>query len=158
CNWIETCPTWRLAPRARLFGTHCVSYEKWFPQREPVTCLSRCYSESLNPTSKSLVRVGETISHMRRNVSQTIALAELVAMSGMSRSNYIRMFEAAMGTSPINYLIGLRIDEASRLLRSTDRSITDIAFDVGFSDSNYFSRQFRKAHDQSPREYRKLYR
>ncbi|MEM6691819.1 MAG: helix-turn-helix domain-containing protein [Planctomycetota bacterium] len=125
---------------------------------ELITFLARCYGQSRNPTSKSLVRVGETISHMRRDVSQSIALEELVAISGMSRTNYIRMFEAAMGTSPINYLIGLRIDEASRLLRSTDRSITDIAFDVGFSDSNYFSRQFRKAHGQSPREYRKLYR
>lgn len=125
---------------------------------ELVTFLARCYGETRNPTSKSLIRVGETISHMRRDVSQAIALEELVTISGMSRTNYIRMFEAAMGTSPINYLIGLRIEEASRLLRSTNRSITEIAFDVGFSDSNYFSRQFRKTLGQSPREYRKRYR
>lgn len=125
---------------------------------ELVTFLSRCYGEARNPSSKSLIRVGETIAHMRRDLSQTIALEELVTISGMSRSNYIRMFEAAMGTSPINYLIGLRIAEASRLLRSTDHSITDIAFDVGFGDSNYFSRQFRKTHGQSPREYRKRHR
>lgn len=125
---------------------------------ELVTFHSRCYSATRNPTSKSLIRVGETISHMRRNVAHVIALEELVSISGMSRTNYIRMFEATMGTSPINYLIGLRIEEASRLLRSTDRSITDVAFDVGFSDSNYFSRQFRKARGQSPREYRKRHR
>lgn len=125
---------------------------------ELVTFLSRCYSETRNPTSKSLIRVGETISHMRSNIAETITLEELVSISGMSRTNYIRMFESAVGTSPINYLIGLRIEEASRLLRSTDRSITDIAFDVGFSDSNYFSRQFRKTHGQSPREYRKRHR
>ncbi len=125
---------------------------------ELVTFLSRCYSETRNPTSKTLIRVGETISYMTRNVAQPITLEELVTISGMSRTNYIRMFEASMGASPINYLIGLRIDEASRLLRSTDRSITDIAFEVGFSDSNYFSRQFRKTRGQSPREYRKRHR
>lgn len=123
-----------------------------------VTFLSRCYSKTRNPSSKTLIRIGETISHMRRNLDHAIALEGLVNISGMSRTNYIRVFEATMGTSPINYLIGLRIEEASRLLRSTDRSITDIAFDVGFSDSNYLSRQFRKTHGQSPREYRKRHR
>ena len=95
---------------------------------------------------------------MRRNVAQAISLEELVTISGMSRTNYIRMFESAMGTPPIKYLIELRIEEAGRLLRSTDLSITDIALDVGFSDSNYFSRRFRKTHGQSPREYRKRHR
>jgi len=125
---------------------------------ELVTFHSRCYSETRNPSSKALIRIGETISHMRQNVAQAISLEELVTISDMSRTNYIRMFEATMGTSPINYLIGLRIEEASRLLRSTDRSITDIAFEVGFSDSNYFSRRFRKSRGQSPREYRKRHR
>ncbi|QDV47730.1 HTH-type transcriptional activator RhaR [Stieleria neptunia] len=122
---------------------------------ELVTFLSRSYSETRNPTSQTLVRIGETISYMRRNIDRPITLNELVTMSGMSRTNFLRIFEAAMGTSPINYLIQLRIDEASNLLRNTDRSITDIAFTVGFSDSNYFSRQFRKVHDRSPRDYRK---
>lgn len=122
---------------------------------EIATFLSRCYSETRNPTSKALIRVGETISFMRRNFDQEISLEDLVAISGMSRTNYLRMFEATIGTSPINYLIGVRIDVASRLLRDTTRSITDIALDVGFSDSNYFSRQFRKVRGQSPRDYRK---
>ena len=125
---------------------------------ELVTFLSRCYSETRNPMSKTLIQVGETISHMSRNIAQPIALEELVSISGMSRTNFLRMFEATMGTSPINYLIRLRIAEASRLLRSTDQSVTEIAFDVGFSDSNYFSRQFRKAQGLSPRDYRKRHR
>src|SRR6056297_3242062 len=85
---------------------------------------------------------------------ELVTLQELVTMSGMSRTSFVRVFEAAMGTSPIRYLIQLRIDEASHLLRNTDLSITDIAFTVGFSDSNYFSRQFRKVHGRSPRDYR----
>ncbi len=121
---------------------------------ELVTFLSRCYGKTRNPTSQSLVRIGETISHMRRNMARPVTLQELVTMSGMSRTSFVRVFEAAMGTSPIRYLIQLRIDEASHLLRNTDLSITDIAFTVGFSDSNYFSRQFRKVHGRSPRDYR----
>ena len=86
---------------------------------------------------------------------QPVTLDELVEISGMSRRNFIRTFEETTGSSPIKYLIDLRIREASRLLRSTDKSVTDIAFDVGFADSNYFSRQFRSALGISPREYRK---
>lgn len=125
---------------------------------ELATFLSRCYNETRNPNSKTLIRIGETISHLRHNLTKPIAIDELVQISGMSRTSFMRMFEATMGTSPIRYLIGLRIEEASRLLRSTDQSITQIAFEVGFSDSNYFSRQFRNAHGHSPRDYRKRHR
>jgi AraC-like DNA-binding protein len=120
-----------------------------------VTYLSRCYGGARDPASKSLLRIAESISHIQRNFAQPITLDELVDISGMSRRNFIRTFEGTMGLPPIKYLIQLRIREASRLLRSTDRSISDIAFDVGFSDSNYFSRQFRNALGLSPREYRK---
>ena len=60
-----------------------------------------------------------------------------------------------MGNSPIAYLIQLRINRAADMLRQGDRSITDIAFDVGFSDSNYFMREFRKVIGISPRIYRR---
>lgn len=120
-----------------------------------VTFLSRCYSRTRNPESKKLLRIAEAISHIQRNYAQPISLDELVAISGMSRRNFIRTFEATMGTSPIKYLIQVRVRAASRLLRGSNRSVTEIAFDVGFSDSNYFSRQFRHALGISPREYRK---
>lgn len=125
---------------------------------ELVTFLSRSYSESRSPASRTLIRIGETISYIHRNLDRPITLQELVEMSGMSRSNFLRIFEAAIGTSPIDYLIQLRIDEASRLLSSTDLSITAIAFAVGFHDSNYFSRQFRNTRGVSPRRYRQRYR
>ncbi|EMB15148.1 helix-turn-helix domain-containing protein [Rhodopirellula europaea] len=123
-----------------------------------VTFLSRCYSRTRNPESKKLLRIAEAISHIQRHFDRSISLDDLVEISGMSRRNFIRTFEGTMETSPIKYLIQVRIQEASRLLRSTDRSITDIAFDVGFSDSNYFSRQFRTHLGLSPREYRKQMR
>lgn len=119
-----------------------------------VTFLSRCYNRSINPDSKKLLRIANAISHMERNFAKPISLEELVEISNMSRRNFIRTFESTMGTSPIKFLIARRIQEATKLLRTTDRSITDIAFDIGFSDSNYFSRQFRKAIGLSPRQYR----
>lgn len=118
------------------------------------TFLSRCYSRSGNPESKKLLRIAESISAIQRNFAEPISLDHLVETSGMSRRSFIRTFENAMGTSPIKYLINIRIQEACRLLRTTDRTITDIAYEVGFSDSNYFSRQFRSTLGVSPRQYR----
>ncbi len=70
------------------------------------------------------------------------------------RRNFLRAFESTMGFPPITYLIRLRIRQACKLLQRSDQSITEIAMAVGFSDSNYFSRQFRMLTGSSPREYR----
>ncbi|SMP43942.1 AraC family transcriptional regulator, L-rhamnose operon transcriptional activator RhaR [Neorhodopirellula lusitana] len=118
------------------------------------TFLSRCYSRSRNPQSKSLLRIAEAIAHIESHHTDPITLDELIEISGMSRRSFIRTFELAMGIPPIKYLIRRRIQHACQLLQQTDQSITSIAMAVGFSDSNYFSRQFRLLNDASPREYR----
>ena len=118
------------------------------------TFLSRCYSHSKDPHSKSLLKIAEAISHIERNYADPLTIDELTEISGMSRRNFIRTFESAMNCAPIKYLIGLRIRHACRLLQQTDRSITDIAMSVGFNDSNYFSRQFRAHIGSNPRDYR----
>lgn len=119
------------------------------------TFLSRCYGQSRSPQSKSLLRIAEAISHIERHYTDPITLDELIEISGMSRRNFIRSFEATMGAPPIKYLIQLRVRRACELLRQSDDSITNIAMTVGFSDSNYFSRQFRTIVGSSPREFRK---
>ena len=73
----------------------------------------------------------------------------------MSQRSFMRAFQAAMGSSPVAHLIRLRLNRAATLLRHNDESITDIAFRVGFSDSNYFTRQFRNVMGVSPREYQR---
>ena len=117
------------------------------------TFLSRCYSRSRHSDSKSLLRVATAISHIERNYADPITLDELIAISGMSRRSFLRTFEATMGYPPITYLIRLRVLHAGKLLQQSERSITEIAMAVGFSDSNYFSRKFRAVLGSSPREY-----
>ena len=120
--------------------------------------LSRCYAKSKNLSSKSLLRIGQTISHIEVNYSDDISLDHLVEMSGMSRRNFLREFENATGCTPISYLIGVRLSNAAELLKSSETSVTNIAFQIGFNDSNYFARQFRKRFEMSPREYRRLFK
>ena len=118
--------------------------------------VSRCYEASQNENSRELLRIGQTITHLEDNYRQNVNLEELVGIANMSKRSFLRAFEAATGCSPISYLIQIRINRAIDLLCETTRSITDIAYEVGFNDSNYFTRQFRRHHGVSPREYRKL--
>lgn len=116
--------------------------------------LSRCYGRTKNVDSQSLLQIAEVIAYIENHYSQPISLDDLVDISGLSRRSFSRIFESSMGCTPISHLIELRINRACELLKKTDRSITEIAFDVGFNDSNYFARQFRKILKVSPSAYR----
>lgn len=120
-----------------------------------VTFLSRCYNRSAATQSKSLLKVAETISYIERRYPEPITLESLVEISGMSRRSFLRSFESTFGCPPITYLIRLRLQHACRLLQHSDDSIQEISARVGFTDSNYFSRQFRALIGCTPREFRK---
>ncbi len=119
-----------------------------------VCYLSRRYSEFKNADSRALLRSAEAIAHLESHFTEPLNLDRLADIAHMSKRSFIRSFQAATGQSPIAYLIELRIRHASRLLRQTNDSVTEIAFKVGFNDSNYFARQFRSVTGMTPREYR----
>lgn len=116
--------------------------------------LSRCYGRSPSPDGRALLRIGEALSHLERNIHHEVDLEELASIAHMSRRSFLRVFQSATGTSPLAWLIDQRIHRACGLLRHTDKRVTEIAFDVGFNDSNYFTRQFRRVTGFSPRNYR----
>jgi AraC family L-rhamnose operon transcriptional activator RhaR/AraC family L-rhamnose operon regulatory protein RhaS len=87
----------------------------------------------------------------------TVKLNDLASRAGMSPRSFVRAFRAATGLPPIAYLIQLRITRAAALLRTSREPVTEIAFRVGFSDSNYFTRQFVKLIGCPPRRYRQRY-
>jgi AraC family L-rhamnose operon transcriptional activator RhaR/AraC family L-rhamnose operon regulatory protein RhaS len=116
--------------------------------------LSRCFARAKNPNSRALLRIGEAISHLEANYRDSMDLNELARIAHMSRRHFMRSFQAAMGTSPIAHLIQLRVNQAASLLRRTEHSVTEIAFQVGFGDSNYFARQFRALLGVTPSQYR----
>ena len=122
---------------------------------ELIGFLSRAYARMQGVQYSGLLGLSEVISHLERNYTEEIRLPELAKMARMSESSLLRSFRNAMGHAPIDYLVRLRIRHACGLLRQDMPGITEIAFRVGFNDSNYFSRQFRRVMGVSPREYRK---
>src|ERR1700712_4961181 len=86
--------------------------------------------------------------------AQQVDLAELARIALASEAHFIRSFRATFGETPHRYLQRRRIERAMAFLRETDRSVTEICFDVGFSSLGTFSRTFRAIVGCSPSEYR----
>lgn len=121
---------------------------------EIVAFLSRHYGKSRKPASRALLRIGQAISYIEDHYEEEVHLDTLAAIAHMSRRHFQRVFREAMDQSVIDYLIHVRVARARDLLRNPELSITEIAFKVGFSDSNYFSRQFKKILGVAPRHFR----
>lgn len=118
---------------------------------------SRCYNNSPGADSVALLRIGRAISHLEMHYSEPdISVEQLAAIAHMSKRSFMRAFQAATNVSPIAYLIQLRINRAAHLLRHRpELTITEIALQSGFTDSNYFTRQFRLNRNLTPTEYRR---
>ena len=118
--------------------------------------LSREYSKIRDPRVRSLYRLGEVISRLENGFRETWTIQKISKIAAMAPSTLLPVFKRVTGYSPIDYLLHVRLSKAAEILLKTDRSISDIASECGFPDSNYFSRQFRKHYNCSPREYRQV--
>lgn len=87
-----------------------------------------------------------------------LSLEALANESGYSRVHFVRMFRAATGYSPHNYLLNLKLERARELLKNPSTSLIDIALDCGFSSHSHMSRVFHKFVGIAPSAYRRTLR
>ena len=93
-------------------------------------------------------------NYIDRHYMENLSLDEISEIANISKYHMVREFSKYMGISPIAYLAQRRIDEAKILLSSTNVSILDIANDIGFSSSSYFSQRFKASTGMTPLQYR----
>ena len=86
---------------------------------------------------------------------EAFGVPELCRALGMSRAQLYRKFQALTGQPVVHYFRMMRLHKARTLLQNTQRYISEIAFEVGFSDPAHFSRAFREAFGSSPGDIRK---
>ena len=96
--------------------------------------------------------------YMREKLRAPVSTVDFANRYGLSERTLSRRFQRATGTTPWQYLLTLRMNEAATLLRSTPLSITQIAAEVGITDCAHFSKQFKKANQLTPSQYRKAVR
>ena len=86
---------------------------------------------------------------------ESIDLQQAASEVGLSAFHFLRMFSSVVGATPHQYLVRSRLRRAARLLSERERSVTDIAIEVGFGDLSNFVRTFRRAAGVSPTEFRR---
>ena len=91
---------------------------------------------------------------MDRAYAEPLDVRSVAAVAHVSEAHFIRSFRAVFGETPHRYLQRRRVERSMFLLRETDRSVTDICLDVGFSSLGTFSRTFREIIGESPSDYR----
>lgn len=88
------------------------------------------------------------------NMSRSIAIEELAGLLNVSKFHFLNEFKKFNGITPYQHILNKRIEAAKKMLKSKDKSVTAIAYDLGFSDSSHFSRTFKKATGVSPKVFR----
>jgi len=91
---------------------------------------------------------------MDRAYAEPLDVRAVAAVACLSEAHFSRSFRAVFGETPHHYLQRRRVERSMFLLRETDRSVTEICFDVGFSSLGTFSRTFRDIVGEPPSDYR----
>lgn len=99
-------------------------------------------------------RIERTIDYMRQHLDEPLRAGTLASVANMSLPHYFALFKRSIGTTPIDYFIKLRMEQARRLLAQTPWSIKEIASSLGYEDPLYFSRVFKAVTQATPTDYR----
>jgi transcriptional regulator GlxA family with amidase domain len=108
-------------------------------------------SRDVEDLNRHLLRARDA---MDRAYAEPLDVRALAAVAHLSAAHFSRSFRTCFGETPHRYLQRRRVERAMFMLRETDRSVTDICFDVGFSSVGTFSRTFREIIGETPSDYR----
>lgn len=111
-----------------------------------------------NHATVSNARLRKAQEYIAANYRNEIRLNDLADLAGMSPSSFSRFFKLRTGRSLSDYIIGIRLDVASRELVSTKTPIAEICFSSGFNNVSNFNRIFKKNKGYTPKEFREIYK
>jgi len=98
--------------------------------------------------------IDECLEYMELHATEGISVQQVAAFAGVHRSYFTQVFTGQMGMSPMKYLQGVRMKKASRLLRETNATITEIALSLGYPNPHAFTRAFKGYYSCSPQAVR----
>lgn len=99
-------------------------------------------------------RIQVVVDSMILHPSESYTIKKMSEMAELSESRFRTLFKQQIGKSPLEYLNELRVMTAARKLLISGDNISDIAYELGFEDANYFSRVFKKYFCMTPKQYR----
>jgi AraC-like DNA-binding protein len=108
-------------------------------------------SKEVEDFNRRLLRARDA---MDRAYGEPLDVRAVAAVAHLSEAHFSRSFRATVGETPHRYLQRRRVERSMFLLRETDRSVTDVCLDVGFTSLGTFSRMFREIVGETPSGYR----
>ena len=103
-------------------------------------------------------RIHKVQDYMEQHLGEALSIETLSDVAGFSKYHFSRIFQSILHEPLAHYVNRIRMEQALFLLaHRSDKNMTDIAYELGFTDSAVFSRSFKNYYDISPREYRKEY-
>jgi len=134
---------------------------RWQVRRQELAfCVLRILCEAAKPAPNASLLLAGThrlkplLAYLRDNLAKPITASDMAKVCHMSLSGFHRYFQKYADTSPVNYFKRLRLNEAARLLLSTDLTIAEVVYKTGFLNQFHFSREFKREYRQTPSIYR----
>jgi AraC family transcriptional regulator len=99
-------------------------------------------------------RVTQALEYIERHSTENLDLNALAAVAGMSKYHFLRTFRRAVGMTPYQFLLSVRMRSAAGLLLASSAPVSSIAYEVGFGDLSTFNGRFRAHFGESPTAFR----
>lgn len=112
------------------------------------------FREKVDESSVQDRHVTMVIRYMYQHLRENLTLEEISEEVQLSKSYLNAVFKAQTGKSPVEFFIHLKMQEACKLLKSTDYYIYEVSSELGYTDQYYFSRIFKKVVGVSPKDYK----
>jgi AraC family transcriptional regulator len=112
---------------------------------------TRVYKDGLQPA-----RLRKTLEYIDINLNRDISLHALAGLSGTSACHFLRMFKRSTGLSPLQYITRRRLQVGKELLRKTGLSVSEIALEIGYSNTSHFIGLFKRYYGVTPAAFRKM--
>lgn len=106
-------------------------------------------------SASSQARLQLMMQYIHQKSAYNISLSDIADQAKVSKSTALNLFHRYLGISPVTYLVNYRLQEAAKLLASTEKKVTVISKDTGFDSVDYFCKAFKKYYKLTPTEYRK---
>ena len=121
-------------------------------------CEEICFKSTMSIASleSSNGFIDEICNYMREHIYGKLSLDNLTQRFHFGKSFLCEQFKRSTGSPPISYYLDLKLNEAKRLLREDDLTVSEISEMLGFESNEYFSRYFKKRVGHSPRAFRKM--
>lgn len=119
--------------------------------RQLLTAVSLCSNAD---NIRSTLDLDPIHAFMQDRLHERVSLQQLADLAGLSPAHFATRYRQQTGVAPIQHFLHLKIEQACQLLDTTELSFLAISTQLGYEDSYYFSRLFKKVMGQSPRSYR----